>query len=151
MLIVFITCVCERMCVYVCNSVFETIECFFTYHSSLELLRHISVTLEADRQAGEVVLSGCITLRSSRCTHMHTETHNPWGKTGIGPPSERPSQNQLAFKLMKRVMKRALSLLHNADRQPETIVKKAASKTFKWPLCLFFFKGKHGKLKMELL
>ena len=74
--------------------------------------------LRRDRQAGEAVLSGRVTAGSSRCT-KHTLTHNQWEKTGLGPHrSERPpSQNQLAFKLMKRVMKRALSLQQEKARQ----------------------------------
>lgn len=90
-----------------------------TCPSGLEHSNHISATLEADREAGEAVLSGRVTPGSSRCTR-HTLTHTntqSMGKTGLGPQSERPSQNQLAFKLMKRVMKRALSLLQKADRQ----------------------------------
>lgn len=49
--------------------------------------------------------------------NTRAQTHNQRGKTGVGPQSERPLQNQLAFKLMKRVMKRGLSLLQKADRQ----------------------------------
>lgn len=48
---------------------------------------------------------------------MHAYAHNQWGKTGLGPQSERAWQNQLAFKLMKRVMKRALSRLERAHRR----------------------------------
>lgn len=51
--------------------------------------------------------------------NTHTRRHTINGGR-LGPQSERPSQNQLAFKLMKRVMKRALSLLQKADRQAES-------------------------------
>lgn len=89
--------------------------------SGLQHSNNISATLEADRQAGEAFLSGCVTPGSSRCihTHIHTHMHNQCEKTRLGPRSERPLQNQLAFKLMKRVMKRVLSLLQTADRQAE--------------------------------
>lgn len=72
MLIVFITCVFGGE-VWVGSTLCETMECYFTRHSGLELSHRINAALEADKQAGEVVLSGCIALRSRRCTkHMHT-------------------------------------------------------------------------------
>lgn len=42
--------------------------------SGLQHSNNISATLEADRQAGEAFLSGCVTPGSSRCTHTHTHT-----------------------------------------------------------------------------
>lgn len=63
-------------------------------------------------------------------------THNQWGKTWLGPQSERPSQNQLALRLMKRVMKRVLSLLQTGREMIVNLCEedtrwKGTSKIFK--------------------
>lgn len=147
MLIVLITSVC--CCFF--STLYEYMKCYFTCPASLEPSHHISGTLEADRQAGEVILSGCITLRSSRCTkHTHARAHGRThthtirgGKTGLGPPSERPSQNQLAFKLMKRVMKRVLSLPQNADRQAESRLRTKQHQRHSNGHFVFFLKEKN--------
>lgn len=77
MIIVYITCVLGDF-FWVGSTLCKTMGCYFTRHSGLELSHHINAALEADKQSGEVVLSGCIALRSSRCTR-HTHTHTLHG------------------------------------------------------------------------
>ena len=72
------------------------------------------VALEADRQAGVAALSARVTPGFSRCIER---AHNQCGTTGLGPRSESLAQNQLAFKLMKRVTKRTLSLVERQTGQ----------------------------------
>lgn len=113
-----------------------------TCFSGLAHSNRISATLEADRQAGGGLYRQDVSLRDpagAQNTHARARRQSGGGKTGVGPHTERPLQNQLAFKLTKRVMKRVLSLPRESDRQASELIVnghrlnllKRASKTFK--------------------
>lgn len=139
--------------------------CCATCLLGLQLSEPISATLEADRQAGEAFPSGRLSGVQQVLTHTHTHKTTrtqPMGKTRLGPLSERPLQNQLAFKLMKRVMKRVLSFLQTADRQAGSWLwicvretgwkehQRYSNKHFGQDF-FFPFEGKSVKLKPERL